>query len=181
VNLNPPVWTVIISPLGFLEVLSAYRVFVVISLVATVGYLAWTAEEVRIEPAWAVVGTVLLLLSSPMLATLALGQVYLYCLRAGGGLDGGPAGETGGLGRRFGYGRGPETFAPSGAVVAARAAAVEGVWCRTRRGGGGDARGGDRGWTRGDLALPRDPEGRSGQPLLGQRLAARGRGPTVYR
>ena len=76
VNLNPPVWTVIISPLGFLEVLSAYRVFVVISLVATVGYLAWTAEEVRIEPAWAVVGAVLLLLSSPMLATLALGQVY---------------------------------------------------------------------------------------------------------
>src|ERR671911_2999288 len=76
VNLNPPVWTVIISPLGFLEVLTAYRVFVVISLVATVGYLAWTAEEVRIEPAWAVVGAVLLLLSSPMPATLALGQVY---------------------------------------------------------------------------------------------------------
>ena len=77
VNLNPPIWTVLISPLGLLEVLTAYRVFVVISLVTTVGYLAWTAEEVRLGPAWALVGGVLLLLSSPLLSTLALGQVYL--------------------------------------------------------------------------------------------------------
>ena len=76
VNLNPPVWTVLISPLGLLDVLTAYRVFVLVSLVVTVGYLAWTAEEVRLGPAWAVVGAVMLLLSSPLLATLALGQVY---------------------------------------------------------------------------------------------------------
>jgi alpha-1,2-mannosyltransferase len=76
VNLNPPAWTVLISPLGVLQVLTAYRVFVVISLVVTVGYLAWTAEEVRLGPAWAVVGGVMLLLSSPLLSTLALGQVY---------------------------------------------------------------------------------------------------------
>jgi alpha-1,2-mannosyltransferase/arabinofuranan 3-O-arabinosyltransferase len=76
VNLNPPVWSVLISPLGLFEVLTAYRVFVVFSLVLVVGYLAWTAEEVRLRPAWAAVGTVMLLLSSPLLATLALGQVY---------------------------------------------------------------------------------------------------------
>ena len=76
VNLNPPAWTALISPLGVLQVLTAYRVFVVISLVVTVGYLAWTAEEVRLGPAWAVVGGVMLLLSSPLLSTLALGQVY---------------------------------------------------------------------------------------------------------
>ncbi len=76
VNLNPPVWTVLISPLGYLEVLTAYRVFVVISLVTTVGYLAWTAEEVRLGGAWALIGGVMLLLSSPLLSTLALGQVY---------------------------------------------------------------------------------------------------------
>jgi alpha-1,2-mannosyltransferase/arabinofuranan 3-O-arabinosyltransferase len=76
VNLNPPVWTVLISPLGLLEVLTAYRVFVVISLVVSVGYLAWTAEEARPGPAWAMVGGVMLLLSSPLLSTLALGQVY---------------------------------------------------------------------------------------------------------
>jgi alpha-1,2-mannosyltransferase len=76
VNLNPPLWTVLISPLGLLEPITAYRVFVLISLVVVVGYLAWTAEELRLRPVWAVVGVVMLLLSSPLLATLALGQVY---------------------------------------------------------------------------------------------------------
>jgi alpha-1,2-mannosyltransferase len=76
VNLNPPVWTVFISPLGLLGPLAAYRVFVLISLVAVVAYLAWTAEELGLRPGWTVVGAVMLLLSSPLLATLALGQAY---------------------------------------------------------------------------------------------------------
>ncbi|MDQ4127243.1 MAG: DUF2029 domain-containing protein [Actinomycetota bacterium] len=76
VNLNPPVWSVLISPLGLLDVLTAYRVFVLISLVITAAYLALTAEEVGLRPAWAVMGAVMLLLSSPLLSTLALGQVY---------------------------------------------------------------------------------------------------------
>jgi alpha-1,2-mannosyltransferase len=76
VNLNPPIWTVLISPLGLLSPLTAYRVFVVISLVVAVAYLAWTAEELRLRPGWTVVGVAMLLLSSPLLATLALGQVY---------------------------------------------------------------------------------------------------------
>ena len=76
VNLNPPLWTVLISPLGLLEPVTAYRVFVLVSLSVVVGYLAWTAEELRLRPGWTVVGIILLLLSSPLLATLALGQVY---------------------------------------------------------------------------------------------------------
>lgn len=76
VNLNPPIWTVLISPLGLLEPLAAYRAFVMISLVVVVAYLAWTVEELRLRPGWTAVGVVMLLLSSPMLATLALGQVY---------------------------------------------------------------------------------------------------------
>jgi alpha-1,2-mannosyltransferase len=76
VNLNPPAWTVLISPLGFLEPLTAYRVFVLVSLVVAVGYLAWTVEELRLGPGWTAVGVAMLLLSSPLLATLALGQVY---------------------------------------------------------------------------------------------------------
>ena len=76
VNLNPPVWTVLISPLGFMEAIDAYRLFVLISLLVVIGYLAWTAEELRLRPVWAVVGAGLLLLSSPLLSTLALGQVY---------------------------------------------------------------------------------------------------------
>lgn len=76
VNLNPPVWTVLISPLGLLEAIDAYRLFVVMSILLALGYLAWTAEELRLRPVWAVVGAGLLLFSSPLLATLALGQVY---------------------------------------------------------------------------------------------------------
>ena len=76
VNLNPPVWTVIMSPLGLLEALSAYYGFVLISLAVALGYLAWTAQEVRLGAGWSVVGSAMLLLSSPMLSTLALGQIY---------------------------------------------------------------------------------------------------------
>lgn len=75
-NLNPPLWTLLISPLGLMEPLVAYRVFVLFSLIITVGYLAWMAEELRLRSRWAVVGAVMLLLSSPLLATLALGQIY---------------------------------------------------------------------------------------------------------
>ena len=75
-NLNPPFWVLLISPLGLLEPLVAYRCFVLITLFVTVGYLAWVANELRLRPAWAIIGAVMLLLSSPLLATLALGQIY---------------------------------------------------------------------------------------------------------
>ena len=77
-NLNPPLWVLLISLLGLLEPLVAYRLFVMITLFVTVGYLAWVAGELRLRPAWAVVGGVMLLLSSPLLATLALGQIYPF-------------------------------------------------------------------------------------------------------
>ena len=76
VNLNPPVWTVLISPLGLMQAIDAYRLFVLFSVLVALGYLAWTAEELRMRPVWAVVGSGLLLLSSPLISTLALGQVY---------------------------------------------------------------------------------------------------------
>ncbi len=75
-NLNPPFWILLLAPLGFLEPLLAYRVFTLITLVITVGYLIWMADEVRWRSPWAAVGVVMLLLSSPLLATLALGQIY---------------------------------------------------------------------------------------------------------
>src|SRR3712207_8172466 len=69
-------WILLISPLGLLEPLFAYRIFALITLFITVGYLVWMAYEVRLRFPWAVVGTVMLLFSSPLLATLALGQIY---------------------------------------------------------------------------------------------------------
>jgi hypothetical protein len=75
-NRNPPLWTLLISPLGLLKPLLAYRIFSIVSVILTVGYLIWMASEVRLDPRWAIPGTVLLLLSSPLLKTLALGQIY---------------------------------------------------------------------------------------------------------
>ena len=75
-NRNPPFWTLLISPLGLLMPLVAYRIFSMVSVILTVAYLTWMAGEVRLSPWWAVPATVLLLLSSPLLKTLALGQIY---------------------------------------------------------------------------------------------------------
>src|SRR4028118_1264995 len=76
VHLTPPVWTGLIPPLGLMEAIDAYRLFVLLSVLIVLGYLAWTAEELGLRPVWAVVGAGLLLLSSPLISTLALGQVY---------------------------------------------------------------------------------------------------------
>lgn len=76
VNLNPPFWTVIFAPFGLLGELDAYRTFVLLSLFITIGYLAWTASELRMHAGWATLATGALFLSSPLLATLALGQIY---------------------------------------------------------------------------------------------------------
>ncbi|MDQ4105788.1 MAG: DUF2029 domain-containing protein, partial [Actinomycetota bacterium] len=76
VNLNPPIWTMLLAPFALMEPLDAYRLFVLIMLLTTVGYLAWMAEELRLRAGWAVVGAGMLLVSSPLLATFALGQMY---------------------------------------------------------------------------------------------------------
>jgi len=73
---NPPLWTVLMAPLGLLEPLTAYRSFVMVTLLTSLGYLAWMADELRLRVGWAVVGVGVLLLSSPLLGTLALGQMY---------------------------------------------------------------------------------------------------------
>src|SRR3712207_9588114 len=77
-TVTPPLWVLLMSPLGLLEPLVAYRLYALIALSATVGYLAWVARELRLRAAWAIVGGVMLLLSSPLLATLALGQLYPF-------------------------------------------------------------------------------------------------------
>jgi alpha-1,2-mannosyltransferase len=75
-NLNPPFWTVLISPLGLLKPIIAYHLFVLLTILVTIGYLAWTASELELRAEWVLGGGSALLLSSPMLSTLALGQIY---------------------------------------------------------------------------------------------------------
>lgn len=75
-NLNPPIWTVLLAPFALLKALAAYRLFVAVSLSIAIVYLAWMADELRLRGGWAAVTMVMLILSSPLLATLALGQIY---------------------------------------------------------------------------------------------------------
>lgn len=77
-NLNPPLWTVIISPLAFLDTLVAYRVFVQVTVAIVVGYLIWMVRYLEIPGGWASLSTAAALLSAPILGTLALGQIYAF-------------------------------------------------------------------------------------------------------
>lgn len=76
VNLNPPFWTVLFAPLGLLDVVPAYRVFAGTMVSLVVGYVIWTTAELRTSSLWMVLAVAMLLISSPVLATLALGQLY---------------------------------------------------------------------------------------------------------
>ncbi len=76
VNLNPPFWTVLLAPFGLMEAFPAYRLFSMLMFALAAGCLIWTAREVKLRAGWTVVAVVLLLASSPLLATSALGQLY---------------------------------------------------------------------------------------------------------
>ncbi|CAN5206036.1 hypothetical protein BH24ACT19_BH24ACT19_16490 [soil metagenome] len=54
VSANPPFFTVLISPLGFLDGFTAYKVYALTMLFMSVVYLAWTAEELSLRAGWAV-------------------------------------------------------------------------------------------------------------------------------
>lgn len=76
VSSNPPFFTVLISPLGLMEGILAYKVYALTMLFVSVGYMAWMADDLRLRAGWAISATVMLLLSMPLLTTLSLGQIY---------------------------------------------------------------------------------------------------------
>ena len=75
-NLNPPFFTILMSPFGLMEPTTAYSLFEVVMVLLTTASLVWMTAELRLRSWWAVLAMVVLLLGSPMLATLALGQIY---------------------------------------------------------------------------------------------------------
>ncbi|MDN5747296.1 MAG: DUF2029 domain-containing protein [Pseudonocardia sp.] len=75
-NLNPPLLTVLLAPFAALDALTAYRVFLGVSVLLVVGSVLAVARELRL-PATVTVGTLLAVLaSSPLHGTLLLGQIY---------------------------------------------------------------------------------------------------------
>jgi alpha-1,2-mannosyltransferase/arabinofuranan 3-O-arabinosyltransferase len=75
-NLNPPVMTLVLAPLGWLGFWPAYRAFTLLSVALVVASVAAVATELRVRPAAAITVLTAVLVSSPVLATLGLGQVY---------------------------------------------------------------------------------------------------------
>jgi hypothetical protein len=75
-NLNTPALAVLLAPLGWLEVFAAYRLMVLVTLALVVASMAAVARELRLRPVAAVLATAAVLVSSPLLGTLGLGQVY---------------------------------------------------------------------------------------------------------
>ena len=75
-NLNPPLLAVLLAPTALLDALTAYRVFVGLTLLMVVGAVLAVARELRLGRG--VTGAVVLavLASSPLHGTLVLGQIY---------------------------------------------------------------------------------------------------------
>ena len=79
VNLNPPLWVILVAPFALLDPLTGFRLFAALTAVLMAASLLRTAAELRPWRTNPLVGSfviVALLVSSPLLATLALGQMY---------------------------------------------------------------------------------------------------------
>ncbi len=76
-NLNPPLFTVLLSPLGFLDVFDGYRLMALLSVVLMVGCLVVVARETGATAGVTAVVVAAVLVSSPFTATIGLGQIYV--------------------------------------------------------------------------------------------------------
>ncbi|MFD3704037.1 glycosyltransferase family 87 protein [Nocardia sp. NPDC058658] len=76
VNLNPPLVSVLLTPFAALDVFTAYRVFVVLTLLMVVGSVLAVCSELRLRPAVTALATLGVLASWPLFGTLMLGQIY---------------------------------------------------------------------------------------------------------
>ena len=75
-NLNPPLLTVLLAPFAWLDALTAYRVWVGLSVLMVLGSLLVVARELRLRPVPVVFVMAAVLASSPLHGTLVLGQIY---------------------------------------------------------------------------------------------------------
>ena len=75
-NLNPPLLTVLLAPFAWLDALTAYRVWVVLSVLMVLGSLLVVARELRLRPVPVVFVMAAVLASSPLHGALVLGQIY---------------------------------------------------------------------------------------------------------
>jgi arabinofuranan 3-O-arabinosyltransferase len=75
-NLNPPLLTVLLVPFALLDALTAYRVFMVCTVLLVAAATLAVARELRLSRTATVLALVAVLASSPLHGTLVLGQIY---------------------------------------------------------------------------------------------------------
>jgi alpha-1,2-mannosyltransferase/arabinofuranan 3-O-arabinosyltransferase len=75
-NLDPPASTVVYAPFGWLPMLPAYRLFALLTAIGMLGCYAVVAREARLSGSVCGLALCAMLVSSPMLSTIALGQIY---------------------------------------------------------------------------------------------------------
>jgi arabinofuranan 3-O-arabinosyltransferase len=75
-NLNPPLLTVLLVPFAWLDALTAYRVFMVATLLLVVAAVLAVTRELRLSRTATALALLAVLASSPLHGTLVLGQIY---------------------------------------------------------------------------------------------------------
>lgn len=75
-NLDPPATVVLLAPFGLFHVLPAYRLFALGTLVLLLACYALVARELRLSGVPLALAFCAMFASSPLLSTIALGQVY---------------------------------------------------------------------------------------------------------
>ncbi len=75
-NLNPPLLTALLVPFAWMDALTAYRVFMVLTLVLVAGSVLAVARELRLPRTATALALLAVLASSPLHGTLVLGQIY---------------------------------------------------------------------------------------------------------
>ncbi|MFE6860015.1 glycosyltransferase family 87 protein [Nocardia sp. NPDC057668] len=75
-NLNPPLASVLLMPFAALDVVTAYRVFIMLTLFMVLGAVLAVCRELRLRPVVTMAILAAVLASSPLYGTLLLGQIY---------------------------------------------------------------------------------------------------------
>lgn len=75
-NLNPPILSVLLAPLGMLDSVPAYRIFATLTVLMVLGSVFAAARELRFGRWWTAVAVLTVVACSPLHGTLALGQIY---------------------------------------------------------------------------------------------------------
>ncbi|ALE72428.1 hypothetical protein AD006_11155 [Pseudonocardia sp. EC080610-09] len=75
-NLNPPLLSVLLAPLGLLDPVTGYRILTALSVLLVAGSVLLVCRELRLGRTWTLAATAAVLASSPLHGSLLLGQIY---------------------------------------------------------------------------------------------------------